>query len=517
MIIFYELIEQRNIEKFLVNSRRLEILKASRTKISLVTNNTRRIIDNAIFFAINENSLKYFLNDFNGQNLFCLICDSELKDHELLKEVEKKFDKIIFSNAINIRKFYCDFVVSFYGLSDFPLKICAVTGTNGKSSTAFFYKQLCNFIGIKACSIGTIGIYSDDTEYQELSLTTPDISDLAEIIYSKAKNGIYDIAIEASSHGLEQFRIESLPIEVAGFTNFTQDHLDYHKNMEDYWVAKERLFKDLGIKKIVINNDDEKSIEIKKICAEKFLDYITYGKNNESDINLLSYKINDDFSSIIEIEIFEKKYSFSTNLIGEFQIYNLMLAIGMILFTHKGKFELIFFPDGGGDLRDLKAPPGRMEMMKINNASIAIVDYAHSPDALEKLLTNMKNSFPEKKNILIFGCGGDRDKEKRPLMGKVADLYSDFIIVTDDNPRSEDPKLIRDEIISGIQNREKVVEIGDREGAIKHGLDFAIKNKFNLIIAGKGHENKQVTNGIEKKFNDKEVLISFLSGDIGKS
>jgi len=271
MTTFSDLINNDNnenkIEDFLIHSNELENCKNSKTKISTITNNTKKITDDSIFFVINENSLQYLFNDLQNQNLFCIICDSVLQNHEILQEIKKKYDKILFSEKINIRQLYCYFVANFYKLNQFPLKICAITGTNGKSSTAFFYKQLCNFIGLKACSIGTIGIYSDDENHKELSLTTPDIAELSEIIYSKVKNGIFDIAIEASSHGLEQHRIDGLPIEVAGFTNFTQDHLDYHKNMDDYWNAKKRLFEELKIENIVINNDDKKSIHIKQICA----------------------------------------------------------------------------------------------------------------------------------------------------------------------------------------------------------------------------------------------------------
>ena len=512
MIIFSELIADNDVDNSLISSSELEVLKNSSIKINYITNNTKEISDDSIFFAINSKSLQYFVNDFKDQNLFCIICDFELKSDPLLNAIYAKFNKIIFSQHINIRKLYCNVVANFYKLNQFPLKICAITGTNGKSSTAFFYKQLCNFIGLKACSVGTIGIYSDDEDHKELPLTTPDISELSDIINQKARNNIFDIAIEASSHGLEQYRIDGLPIEVAGFTNFTQDHLDYHESMENYWLSKEKLFTNFGIKKIVINNDDRKSLRIKQICAELGLEYITYGVKNESGINLLDYKMNDDFSSSLEIEILDKKYNFKANLIGEFQIYNLMLAIGMILFTHKDKFELIFFPDGGGDLRDLQAPPGRIEMIKINENSVGIIDYAHTPDALEKLLTNIKDSFPQNKQkiVLVFGCGGDRDKEKRKMMGEIAERYSDFIIITDDNPRNEDPKSIRDEIISGILDEKKFTEISDRKDAIKYGLDFAIKNKYQLIIAGKGHENSQTIGDIKYKFNDKESLIELV-------
>ena len=223
------------------------ILKENAEKeISLVTNDSRKTIKNSIFFAVNENAFKYLKDVFEKKPLFVVIDISFIDNQEVKEFLSSDYGQyIVFSQDINIRKLYGIFVVNFYQLNKFPLEIVAITGTNGKSSTAFFYKQICNFSGLKACSIGTIGIYSDDEEYKPLNLTTPDISELSEIIHEKACNDIYDISIEASSHGLDQYRVDGLPITAVGFTNFSHDHLDYHKTIEHYWDAKSRLFKDV--------------------------------------------------------------------------------------------------------------------------------------------------------------------------------------------------------------------------------------------------------------------------------
>jgi UDP-N-acetylmuramoyl-L-alanyl-D-glutamate--2,6-diaminopimelate ligase len=403
--------------------------------------------------------------------------------------------------------------VNFYKLEEFPLHIVAITGTNGKSSTAFFYKQICNFSGLKACSIGTIGVYSDDDEHKELKLTTPDISELCEIIRSKACNGIYDIAIEASSHGLDQYRIDGLPIESAGFTNFSHDHLDYHNTIDKYWQAKSRLFYDVidNENSIVINNDDPKALEIKNICLERGINYTTYGIKNESDIQITEYSINNNFTYYVKINIFEKSYCFTLKILGEFQLYNLMLAIGLFNETHPERVEFVFFPDGGGEINELIAPPGRMEVLQSDkeNDYIVVLDYAHTTDALENLMLSVKQFSKNKKILLVFGCGGDRDKEKRPQMGKIAKKYADFIILTDDNPRNENPDSIRLEVKNGINDFTNYLEIPDRKNAIKTAIQMNYEYKI-IVIAGKGHEKKQIINKIEYDFDDKEVAKSFM-------
>ncbi len=509
MIHFSQLI--KNIDNFFIKSNAFNELHQSNIDIPLITNNSKEIIDNGIFFAINENSFKYLLNDIKNTKLFCIIADVQFQNHDLLIQLGQN-TQIIFIQNINIRKIYGEFICTFYQLDQFPLKICAITGTNGKSSTAFFYKQLCNFINLQSCSIGTIGIYSDDEEYKELSLTTPDIGELSKIISQKAKNKIYDIAIEASSHGLDQYRIDGIKIEVAGFTNFSQDHLDYHKSMDDYWLAKKRLFTELNIKKIAFNDDDKKANEICEICKTNSCEYITYGKSKNSDIQLLNSYIDENFRNIIEMKIFNQKYKLSTHLIGEFQIYNLMLATGMLFLSHKDDIGKLFpqKSDGEINLLGLKSPPGRMEMTKINQGSIAIIDYAHSPDALQTLLINIKNTFIDKKILLIFGCGGNRDKEKRRIMGEIAENLADFIVITDDNPRHEEPHAIRNEILSGIANTDNTKEIEDRREAIKFGLNFSITNNYILVIAGKGHENYQIIGDKKIEFNDKNVLLELI-------
>jgi UDP-N-acetylmuramoyl-L-alanyl-D-glutamate--2,6-diaminopimelate ligase len=501
-----------NYKKYLVNPE--EILQdILNTKITNITNNSKQIKQNGIFFVINENSLKYIQTVLAIKPLL-IISDISFKEHKIIQDTVSSGNIVIFSQNINIRKLYGLFVTIFYDFKKFPLKIVAITGTNGKSSSTFFYKQLCNFAGLKSCSIGTIGIYSDDEiKYQENQLTAPDISDLCEIIYQKASKGIFDIAIEASSHGLDQYRLDGVPLEVAGFTNFTQDHLDYHKTMDSYWDAKKRLFAEIvdRNKKIVINNDDEKSIDIKNICFERGIQYITIGIKNESDIQILDYQLTDNLTYKISINIFDKQYSTEIKTLGEFQLYNLIIAIACFHCTHPDKIELLFFKDGGGDLKNLQAPPGRMDIIYLQNNSIAIIDYAHTPDALENLLISSRKLLKnDEKLLLVFGCGGDRDKEKRVIMGKIASKYSDFIILTDDNPRNENPDDIRKEISDGIENNNVFLEIGDRKNAIQKAIFLANQYKI-IVIAGKGHEKKQIIGDNIIDFDDKEILLQIIN------
>ena len=496
-----------------------EILEENAEKeISLVTNDSRKTIKNSIFFAVNENAFKYLKDVFEKKPLFVVIDISFIENQEIKEFLSSDYGKyIVFSQNINIRKLYGIFVVNFYQLSEFQLDIVAVTGTNGKSSTAFFYKQICNFSGLKACSIGTIGIYSDDKEYKELKLTTPDISELSEILYEKACNKIYDIAIEASSHGLDQYRVDGLPITAVGFTNFSHDHLDYHKTIGDYWNAKSRLFEDVIDVNciVVINNDDEKALEIKDICLERGLHYITYGIKNESDIQIEEYSLRKNFTYKIKINIFEKHYWFELKVLGEFQLYNLMLAIGLFHSTHPDRMEFVFFPDGGGEISELVAPPGRMEIIQHdeNQDYIVIIDYAHTPDALENLMISIKQFSENKKILTVFGCGGDRDKNKRPKMGEIASKYSDYIILTDDNPRSENPDSIRSEIKYGMTDYKNFLEIQDRRNAIKKAIEMSDEYKI-IVIAGKGHEKKQIINGVEYDFDDKEIASNFMKNNL---
>lgn len=463
-------------------------------EVNNITNDSRKVQVNSIFFLLNPANEKYIAEVVAKGGYYIASENQNL--------IQKN---VIICHNIPIRKLYSLFIAEFYRLNKLPLKICAVTGTNGKSSVCFFYKQLCNLFYLKAATIGTIGVYSDDIPHQELSLTTPDAEDLYKIIYDRAQNKIYDIVIEASSHGLDQYRLDGLPIAAIAFTNFTHDHLDYHQNLENYWQAKARIFNEIATDKtaIIINYDDPKSEEILKICCEKQLPYFTYGQSNRCDIQIIDYTIDYNFTGTVTLKIFNKIYRFPTNLFGKFQIYNLAASIGLLIANYPNNYHKVFTK-----INLMKSPPGRMEVIKSKNG-LVIIDYAHSPDALKTALSAIKTHLSSMKLIVVFGCGGDRDKEKRPKMGEIATNYSDLAIITDDNPRSEDPAEIRKEIINGTKSN-KLKEIADRYEAIKYAISLMDGYPI-ILIAGKGHENKQIIGQDIYEFNDYEVAKNLIN------
>lgn len=380
-----------------------------------------------------------------------------------------------------------------------PSKICAVTGTSGKTSVAYLYAQAAALLSRKALYVGTLGaleIHSDlHTDKIADTLTTPDAMDLRRIL---AMTSCEYVCIEASSHGIEQRRIDYIPIIAAGFTNLSPEHLDYHKDMESYFKAKAKLFNDYHIENFVINTDDEygQRIQVKNKSV------ITYGKNgNLKLIELIPGKV-------MKIGYDDKNFEFSYNLLGEYNAYNFLCAVGLLIhsgFLIQDILEIAY---------KLSLPAGRMEKIKGNNLEV-FVDYAHKPGALENALKAMidyRNANSKDKIWVVFGCGGNKDKLKRPIMGKIASEMADFVIVTDDNSRHEDPHTIRQEIIAGIDSSCDYIEIPDRAEAIAYAIRNANKSDI-ILIAGKGHESYQIIGDTVFDFCDvktanKELLLS---------
>jgi UDP-N-acetylmuramoyl-L-alanyl-D-glutamate--2,6-diaminopimelate ligase len=506
MILCSEIVEENRKNLLDINNALNSVLNIN---IQNITNDSRHVTENTILFIINRNALEYSIGAMARQPVL-IILDLDLKN-----TAESCFNsyKIVFSQFINIRKLYSRFVVQFYGLEKYPLKIVAVTGTNGKSSTVYFYKQLCNLFDIKSCCIGTTGIYSDDIGHQDSKMTTPDISDLCKIICHRVSNGIVDIAIEASSHGIDQYRLYGIPITTVGFTNFTRDHLDYHKDINEYWEAKKKLFTrivsaDSG--HAVINSDDEKATELKTLCLQRNLKITTFGINVPSDIQIISYEILNSCYHM-RIRLFGIECSLVLKrILGKFQMYNLMLAVGLFVAVHPDKLASIISPNCALKiLESIQSPPGRMEIIPIKEERIAIIDYAHNPDGLESLLKSINEFKQDKRVLLVFGCGGNRDSQKRCLMGMIANKYADFCILTDDNPRHENPDDIRNQIKTGMQNHEKYFEISDRRKAIKMAIFMSADYKI-VVVAGKGHEKTQSIKGIDYEFNEKEILNEYI-------
>ena len=377
-----------------------------------------------------------------------------------------------------------------------PRNIVAVTGTNGKSSVADFFYQILNINKVPAASIGTLGILSKSYK-KKTNLTTMDPLSLHENLEILAKNKINNVILEASSHGLEQRRLDNLNIKTGIFTNLSHDHLDYHHNIKSYFNSKMHLFKKLLNKKSkIITDETNKEFKIiKNIANKRKIKKITIGTNS-GNIKILQNKYREN-KQIVKISVNSKFFILEIPLIGYFQIKNLFMAI--LAASSCGLNQKKIF----NQVNKIKPVPGRLECVaRLNNNSNIIVDFAHTPDALEQSLVALKKQF-KKEIIIVFGCGGERDKKKRPIMGKIAKKYCRKIFITDDNPRNENPKKIRNAIMKGC--KKLAVNIGNRKEAIKTAIKELGTNEI-LLVAGKGHEKIQDYGNRILNFSDKKVI-----------
>ncbi len=380
-----------------------------------------------------------------------------------------------------------------------PETVVAVTGTNGKSSTVHFARQIWAALGRRAASVGTLGIVSPGL-VREGGLTTPDPVRLHEDLATLAREGVTHLAIEASSHGLDQHRLDGIRISAAAFTNLTHEHLDYHPSMDAYFAAKARLFDGLlpAGGTAVVNADSDRAGELVAICERRGVRAWTYGVAGR-ELRLLS-DVPTPAGQHLVMEVLGQRHEVDLPLVGGFQASNALAALGLVLAT-------------GGDaaravpaLAALTGAPGRLELVARHRSGAAVyVDYAHKPEALETVLATLR-PFARGRLVVVFGCGGDRDRAKRPRMGEIATRLADLAIVTDDNPRSEEPQAIRAEIVQGIPaDRRNWREIADgRRAAIEAGIAALAGPDDLLLIAGKGHETGQTIKGVTHHFDDAE-------------
>lgn len=468
--------------------------------------NSKQVKQNSIFVAMPSesgasNTIDYIEEAINNKASVILTYKNDVVEDDLKKKISKYKD-VVFLSSNNLQKslgilLKCFFETKLTEAGKKYPQVYAVTGTNGKSSVVSFLKQMWQLLGINSGSIGTIGVFWGNN-FKPLSLTTPDLITLHKEIYNFALNNVKKVAIEASSHGIVQGRIEGIELQSAGFTNITHDHLDYHKTFENYFEAKKLLFTKYLNKSgtAILNLDDENIKEFASDITKEEFHMLTFGSARKANLRLKDLNINN-FKQTFKLEYENEQLEFSSPLIGKFQIENLMCAISFLLAEGvplKNLQEII---------PQIKAPSGRMENLGdiLKNGSRVIIDYAHTPDGLEKVLKTLKN-YSSKSIIVIFGCGGDRDKTKRPIMGMIAEKYADIVIVTDDNPRTEDPDSIRNDILKNVI----AFNIGDRKQAILQGLKL-LKREFTLVIAGKGHEEFQVYGTQSQPFSDKQIAL----------
>jgi len=373
----------------------------------------------------------------------------------------------------------------------YPETVVAVTGTNGKTSTVEMTRQIWRMLGHRSASIGTLGVTTSDDQVKT-GLTTPDIVTFLSNVAGLKRMGISHVAYEASSHGLDQYRAEGVPLAAVAFTNFSRDHLDYHPTMDAYFEAKMRLFDEViePGKNAVIWTDDPKSDEVMERAEKRGLKLLTVGRKGEAI--RLAEQSPTPLGQTLVLEHGGKKHRLALPLIGAYQASNVMTAAGLVLAT-------------GAEWRDVfsamgRVAPvrGRLERAVISRAGAPVyVDYAHTPDALEAAIQALRPHV-EGKLITVFGAGGDRDQGKRAPMGEVATRLSDVVIVTDDNPRSEDPQKIRSDIMAGAAG---AIEVAGRKEAIARALEMAGAGDI-VLLAGKGHETGQIIGDRVLPFDD---------------
>ncbi|MCS7231503.1 MAG: UDP-N-acetylmuramoyl-L-alanyl-D-glutamate--2,6-diaminopimelate ligase [Elusimicrobiota bacterium] len=412
---------------------------------------------------------------------------------------------------------------NFYDHPSKKLLMIGVTGTNGKTTITFLLESIFQTAGFKTGVIGTIN-YRYNNKIIQASNTTPFSSDLQELLYNMVQEKVEVVIMEVSSHSLVQARVKECEFDVAIFSNLSPEHLDYHHNMEEYFKAKSILFKEispnkksifsnsnLGRKVCIINYDDEWGRKLIELCSIK--DIILYSKNskykNGNRIVASNIRYNANFTEFEILYNLEKKVKICSSLIGEFNIYNILASFSAAYSQNLNVDKIV---EG---IEKLEGIPGRLEKIPTPLNFNVIIDYAHTPDALQNVILTLKK-LPHRRLIVVFGCGGDRDRNKRPIMGAIATQLADYVIVTSDNPRNEDPQRIILDIEVGIKKIGKTNYeiVPDRKQAIFKALSIAGNNDI-VLLAGKGHENYQIIGSEKIPFDEREIVKEFFENKHG--
>ncbi len=452
---------------------------------------TKNIKKNNIFFAIKGNSI-------DGNKFI----PKAIKKGSKIIVTERKTNQfkngILYIHTNNVRKLLAETAFKIYNKK--PKNLIAVTGTNGKSSVADFYYQILKLNNKKVASIGTLGVKSKSINLN-LSNTTIDPIKLAKILGKLKNQKIENVIMEASSHGLKQNRLDGLKFNSGIFTNLSQDHLDYHKNLKNYLKAKLYLFENLISKRgnVITDKLIPEFKNIKNIAINKKLKLHTLN-DNKNNLELLSHNFKGE-SQFLRIKLNSSIRDINLNLIGKIQLKNILMAI------IAAKYSGISLDKILNTIPKLKQVEGRFEKIgKIKNQSKVILDYAHTPDALKTCLLNLREQFPNKSITVLFGCGGNRDQNKRSKMGKIASDFADSIILTNDNPRFENPQKIRRDIKKGIKKK-TIIEIHNRAIAITQAV-YNLNSGDILLVAGKGHEKTQDIGNKKIFFSDRKVILN---------
>lgn len=469
------------------------IKSEAETEIAGISSDSREIKNGFLFAAVNNgiaDGAVYIPKAIENGAAAVLCKDDSLKT---------EYPGIIFIKSDNPNFDFAKAAAVFYPQQ--PENIAAITGTNGKTSVADFIRQVLTMLRVKAASIGTLGLIEGDEQPVPYANTTPGVLSLHHDLEKLSHDGYNYLAMETSSHGICQYRVGGVKFKVGGFTNLTQDHLDYHKTMEAYFEAKKLLFTEIMPQgaTAVLNADIEVYENLRNACIKSGKKVISYGHLGQ-EIKLLEAKPLNN-GQMLKIDYFGKEKEIFIPLAGEFQAMNVLCALGMLhaLYGHDEDVLSV--------ISQIHGAKGRLEFIgETSNGGTIYVDYAHTPDALENVIKAMR-PHTENKLHVVFGCGGDRDKTKRPIMGRITAALADYAYVTDDNPRTENADEIRRQVMEGCPG---ALNIGDRKKAIEYAIDKLQKGDV-LIIAGKGHETGQYINGEVFHFSDQEVSSNYIT------
>lgn len=451
--------------------------------ISNVTDDSRKVRNSSAFVCVkgNRNDGHDFARKAVEKGAAIIICDHDLgiKNSVIVEDT---------------RKAYALMCANYYGNCHKKLKMIGVTGTNGKTTTTFIIKKILEENGYKVGVIGTVEVSIGKEKYPA-DYTTPDPAVLHRYLYMMKIAGCDVCIMETSSQALDQMRVYGIHYNIAVFSNLSPEHLDYHKTMEEYAAAKAILMKNSDV--CVINADDDYAGFMKKNAAGET---VTYAIDAKADVKAENVNLHHDG---VEYTLVSKsgKFDIVYNVIGRFSVYNSLaaLAVGMVM-----KVDMKRAVKAVADTHTVR---GRIEKVPNNRDIHILIDFAHTPDSLENVLKTVKDIY-DKRIITVFGCGGDRDKTKRPVMGKIACKYSDLVYVTSDNPRTEDPELIIDDIVVGLV-KDSYIRIADRTEAIRQAIIEA-KPGDTILIAGKGHERYQILGTEKIHYDEREIVKQIL-------
>ncbi|MGN5650769.1 UDP-N-acetylmuramoyl-L-alanyl-D-glutamate--2,6-diaminopimelate ligase [Bacillus sp. Brlt_9] len=459
-------------------------------------------------------SLAYDSRKVDKASMFICITGKSLDGHRFLdkaiesgaaailveKDVEVSDKRIAVIKVHNSREIMSHLADRFYNEPSKDINMIGITGTNGKTSISFLVSEILQYVQRTVGVIGTIGIQVNNKtlDIEKTTPTTPDSLEMQMILNEMKRQEVSDVVMEVTSIAIDLNRVDHCGFNIGIFTNLTEDHLDYHETMENYKNAKKKLFNmcETGI----VNVDDPVGLEISETADATI---ITYAIDSKADIQAQNVQFTPTGSSF-DLVLSDKVYHIKINLPGKFNVYNALAAISTAL---KLGVSIVDIKEA---LKGIRGAKGRFESVLSNRGFTAVVDYAHTPDALMNVLKTARQFNPNK-IITVFGCGGDRDKTKRPIMGEISGELSDFTVITSDNPRTENPEQILKDIEQGVKrNTQQYTMIADRKGAIKEAISMASIGDI-VIIAGKGHETYQVFNDQTIHFDDMEVVLEFLS------